>query len=68
MYHSRIERLPCHLLLSLYFGLLTESVMETFNVILTFVSVGEILTSLVLILNGIICFSVFYEMKFGIFP
>ena len=48
--------------------------METCNVVLTFESVDENLwcdhsneTSLVVLLHGTICFSVFYKMKFGIF-
>ena len=49
---------------------LTESVMETCSIVLTFESVDEILwcdhsneTSLAVLLNGTICFSVFYKMK-----
>ena len=51
-----------------------ESIMETFNVVLTFESVDEILwcdhsneTSSAVLLHGTICFSTFYKMKFGIF-
>ena len=48
--------------------------METCNVVLTFESVDEILwcdhsneTSLPVILHSTICFSIFYNLKFGIF-
>ena len=48
--------------------------METCNVVLTFESVDEILwcdhlneTSLAILLDGTICFSISYKMKFGIF-
>ena len=47
--------------------------METCSVVLTFESVDEILwcdhsneTSLAVLLHGTICFSIFYQMKFGI--
>ena len=48
--------------------------METCNVLLTFESVDEILlcehsikTSSAVLLHRTICFSIFYEMEFGIF-
>ena len=48
--------------------------METCYVVLTFESGNEILrsnhsneTSLIVLLNGTICFSMIYKMKFGIF-
>ena len=48
--------------------------METCSVVLTLKSVDEILwcdhsneTSSAVLLNGTICFSVFYKMKFGFF-
>ena len=51
-----------------------ESIMETCSVVLTFESVDEILwrdhsneTSSAVLLQGNICFSIFYRMKFGIF-
>ena len=50
-----------------------ESIMETCSVVPTFKSVDEILwcdhlneTSLVVLLHGTICFSIFYKMKFRI--
>ena len=50
---------------------LSESVMETCSVVLTFESVDEILwcdhsneTSSAGLLHGTICFSIFYKMKF----
>ena len=53
---------------------LPESMMVTCSVVVTFESVDEILwcdhsneTSLPLLLNGIICFSIFYKTKFGNF-
>ena len=53
---------------------LSESVVETCSVVLTFESVNEILwcdhsneTSLAVLLYRIICFSKFYKVKFGIF-
>ena len=52
----------------------TESIMETCSVVLTFEFVEEILwcdhsneTSLAVLLHGTICFSIFYNMTFGIF-
>ena len=48
--------------------------METFGIVLTFESVDEILwcdhlneTSLVVLLHGTICFSIFYKTKFNFF-
>ena len=48
--------------------------METCSVVLILKSVNEILcsghsneTSLVVLLRGTFCFSIFYKMKFGIF-
>ena len=53
---------------------LSDSIMETCSVVLTFRSVDEILwcdhlneTSLAVLLHGTICFSLSYKMKFGIF-
>ena len=52
---------------------LPESIMETCSVVLTFEFVDEILwcdhsneTSSAVLLNGTICFSMFYKMKFWI--
>ena len=52
----------------------SESIMETFYVVLTFKSVDDILwcdhlneTSLAVFLHDPICFSVFYKIKTGIF-
>ena len=53
---------------------LSESIMETCNVVLTFESVDEILwcdhsneTSSAVLLHGTICFLIFYKMKFRFF-
>ena len=53
---------------------LRESAMESYNVVLTFESLDEILwcvysneTSSAVLLHGTICFSIFYKIKLGIF-
>ena len=53
---------------------LPDSIMETCSVVLTFESVDEILwydhsneTSSAVLLQGTICFSIFYKIKFGFF-